>query len=98
MVNLGIIAQVNEPTESVSNFVAAEKTDKTICIYLDSRDLNKAIKSLHYKLPTTEEILAKLSKGKYFTKLDASSAYWQIPLGEESSKLLTFNTPFGRFR
>ena len=66
MVNLGIIAQVDEPTEWVSNVVAVEKTDKTLCICLDPRDLNKAIKSLHYKLPTTEEILAKLSKGKYY--------------------------------
>ncbi len=60
--------------------------------------MNKAIKRPHRKLPTTEEILAKLSQGKYFSKLDASSAYWQIPLDEESSKLLTFNTPFGRYR
>ena len=26
-----------------------------------------------------------------------SNAYWQIPLDEESSKLLTFNTPMGRY-
>ena len=35
---------------------------------------------------------------KVFTKLDASSGYWQIKVDEESSKLLTFNTPFGRHR
>ena len=32
------------------------------------------------------------------TKLDASAAYWQIKLDYESSKLLTFNSPFGRYR
>ena len=27
-----------------------------------------------------------------------SNAYWQIQIDEESSKLLTFNTPFGRYK
>ena len=35
---------------------------------------------------------------RYFSTLDARSGYWQIPLDEDSSKLTTFNTPFGRFR
>ena len=35
---------------------------------------------------------------KYFTKLDASSGYWQIKLDEPSSELLTFQTPFGRYK
>ena len=35
---------------------------------------------------------------KFLTKLDASSGYWQIKVDEESSKLLTFSTPFGRLR
>ena len=39
-----------------------------------------------------------MSGAKYFTKLDASNAYWQIELDEESSKLLTFNSPFGRYQ
>ena len=39
-----------------------------------------------------------MSKAKHFTKLDASCAYWQIQLDYESSKLLTFNSPYGRFR
>ena len=39
-----------------------------------------------------------MSTGKIFTKLGASCAYWQIPIDYQSSKLLTFSTPFGRYR
>ena len=39
-----------------------------------------------------------MSDTQYFTKLDASNGYWQIKVDEQSSKLLTFNTPFGRYR
>ena len=35
---------------------------------------------------------------KIFSVLDASSGFWQIKLDQESSKLCTFNTPFGRYR
>ena len=38
-----------------------------------------------------------MSNAKFFTKLDASNANWQIEVDEESSRLLTFNTPFCRF-
>ena len=65
---------------------------------MDPRELNKAIKRPTFELPTTDEILAKLSTGKRFSKIDASSAYWQIPVDYESSLLLTFSTPFGRYR
>ena len=49
-------------------------------------------------MPTAEEILAQITDAKFFTKLDASNAFWQVKLDEESSKLLTFNTPFGRYK
>ena len=32
-----------------------------------------------------------------FTKLDANSGFWQIPLSNNSALLTTFITPFGRF-
>jgi len=32
-----------------------------------------------------------------YTKLDANSGFWQIPLSPESALLTTFMTPFGRF-
>ena len=38
-----------------------------------------------------------MSGAKYFSKLDASSGYWQIKVDRESSNLLTFGTTIGRF-
>ena len=39
-------------------------------------------KQPHYAIPTTEEILLKMGGAKRLTKLDASNAYWQIPIDE----------------
>ena len=39
-----------------------------------------------------------MSRAKFFSKLDASSGYWQICVDKESSKLLTFNSLFGRYK
>ena len=78
--------------------MVVEKRNGSLRICLDQGDLNKAIKRQHYKLPTTEDILLQMAEANFFTKLDASNAYWQIPLDEESSKLLTFNTLIGRYR
>ena len=38
-----------------------------------------------------------MPNAKYLSVLDASSGFWQIKLDHESSKLCTFNTPFGRY-
>ena len=37
-----------------------------------------------------------MSGTSYFSKLNASSGYWQIKVDEQSSNLLTFGTPSGR--
>ena len=65
---------------------------------LDPRDLNKAIKREHYPMRTIEEIATRMPKAKVFSVLDANSGYWQVQLDQESAKLCTFNTPFGRYR
>ena len=48
-------------------------------------------------MPSVDESLAKLGKSRFFTKLDANSGFWQLPLDEESKLLTTFVTPFGRY-
>ena len=44
-----------------------------------------------------QEITSRLAGTKYFSKLDATSGFWQMPLDEDSSYLTTFNMPFGRY-
>ena len=45
-----------------------------------------------------EEVVAGMPQAKVFSVLDATSGYWQVKLDEASSKLWTFNTPYGRYR
>jgi len=66
-------------------------------IRIDPRDLNKALKRPLYPMVTVEEVANRLSGAQTFTSLDACSGYWQLQVDDESSKLLTFNTPWGRY-
>ncbi|CAB4006996.1 Hypothetical predicted protein, partial [Paramuricea clavata] len=93
----GIIKKVDGPTAWVNSMVVNEKRSGKLRICIDPRDLNKAIRREHYQLPTQQEITSRLTGAKYFSKLDATSGFWQMPLDKESS-FLTFNTPFGRYR
>ena len=92
-----VIVRQTEPTDWVSSMVTVIKPNK-VRICLDPRDLNLAIKREHYPMKTIEEIVAKIPGAKVFLTLDAKSGFWQIKQSEESSKLCTFNSPFGRYR
>ena len=94
----GIITSVTEPTDWVSSLVIVEKKNGDLRICLDPKDLNRAIKREHFKIPTYDDVIGKLGGKKVFTVLDLKDAYWQVPLTEKSSLLTTFNTPFGRKR
>ena len=93
---LDIIETVEEPTGWVHSLVIVEKQDKLrLCI--DPKELNRYVKREHFQLPTRGEIFGDLAGAKYFSKLDASSGFWQVCLDKESSRICTFNTPFGRY-
>ena len=92
-----IIAPVREPTEWVSSLLLVSKPDE-LRICMDPRDLNRAIKREHYQMPTIEEIATRLSGARVLTVVDAKNGFRQVELDEESSRLTTFNTPFGRYR
>ena len=45
----------------VNSMVVVEKPNGNLCILLDPKHLNKAIKRPHYAMPTTEETLTKIN-------------------------------------
>ena len=63
-----------------------------------STGLNAALKDYHYPLPSPEEVFNKLNGAKNFSKIDISEAYLQIPIEENSSKLLCINTHRGLYK
>ena len=97
LVSLNVIEKVDHPTDWVNSIVLVEKSDGSIRICLDPKDLNKAIKHGFTQLPTPEEIMSMMAGATRFSKIDALG-YWQIALNKESSNLLAFNTPFGRYK
>lgn len=93
-----VIEKVTEPTQWVNSLVLVEKPDGSLRVCLDPKKLNLEIVRPRYQLPTLEDIRSNLTGATYFTKLDASSAFWSMCLDKESSDLCTFNTPFGRYK
>lgn len=94
----GVISAVDYPTDWVNSLLIVEKSTGNLRICLDPRVLNLAIKREHHMIPTADALIAKLGGKAVFTVLDLKDGFWHIQLDEESSKLCTFNTPFGRFK
>ena len=89
----------SEDTEWCAPIVPVPKAGgKKVRICVDLPRLNRVLVREKYPLPTVDDVLHKLSKSQVFTRLDARSGYWQIPLDEESSLLTIFITPVGRFK
>ncbi|XP_063389640.1 uncharacterized protein K02A2.6-like [Cydia fagiglandana] len=98
MEKLNVIEKIEKPTDWVNSIVVVEKANGTLRVCLDPRSLNEAIKRPHYTFPTFNDLRSNIAGATVFSKLDASSGFWTIPLDEESSDLCTFNTPFGRYK
>lgn len=98
MVRLGVISQIKEPTEWCAGMVPVQKINGKVRICVDLTRLNQSVKRERHQLPAVEQVLAQLTGAKIFSKLDANSGFWQIPLAPESALLTTFLTPFGRYQ
>lgn len=97
MVDNGVIFEVQKPTEWVSPMVVVPKPNDRVRICVDYTQLNKVVRREVFPMSHVEGSLAKLGNGRVFSKLDANSGFYQIPLSEKSKLLTTFLTPFGRY-
>lgn len=96
MEKMGVISKVDEPTSWCAGMVVIPKKSGAVRICVDLKPLNKSVLRAVHPIPTVDETLAQLSGATVFSKLDANSGFWQIPLAKESRPLTTFITPMGK--
>ena len=84
MLKRGIIEPASGPW--ASNVVLVKKSDGTLRFCIDFRSLNAVTLKDAYPLPRIDVCLESLGGSKYFSTLDAGSAYWQVPIVDEESK------------
>ena len=96
MLEAGIIERSNSPYNSP--IVLVKKKDGSYRFCIDFRRLNMVTKFDSEPMPNPDDILAKLAKDKFFTKLDLSKGYWQIPVAPECRHMTAFTTPQGCFQ
>ena len=96
MIDMDII----EPSESpyASSVVVAKKSDGNNRICIDFRKLNKVTVFDAEPMPDPEEMMAKISQSRYFSKIDLCKGYWQIPMRPQDRDLTSFLSPDGLFR
>lgn len=73
----GIIEKVNQPSKWISPVIVVPKGDD-IRLCLDMRRANESIERENHPLPTIEDFLPHLGKGKVFSKLDIKNAFHQV--------------------
>ena len=97
MESLEVISHVDQPTPWCAGMVVVPKKNGSVRICVDLKPLNANVQREVHPLPTVDETLAQLSGARVFSKLDANSGFWQIPLTTSSKLLTTFLTHNGRY-
>ena len=96
MLALGVIEPSNSPF--ASPIVLVKKPDGSNRFCADFRKVNRVTIFDAEPIPDQEELFTKLSHAKYFSKIDLSKGYWQVPMSEASKELTAFLTPDGLFQ
>ena len=93
MLQMGEIRELKSPYASL--VIVVRKKDGTNRVCVNYRKLNRLTVFDPTPANTTEEIFSKMAKKKYFTRIDLTNGYWQIPIADKDIPKTVFVTPDG---
>lgn len=80
-----------------SSVLFQKKKDGSLRMCVDYRALNKVTIKNKYHIPNALDLFDKLSKARYFTKIDLRSGYWQVRVAEGDEAKTTCVTRYGSY-
>ena len=92
--------KIEECTDSgwASPLRLVKKSDGGVRITVDYKLLNNVTEKIAYPLPLIDEIFQRLANAKYFTVLDLTAGYYQVPLDVKSKQYTAFICNRGLFQ
>lgn len=96
MINTGIVEASTSPW--AAPLVIVPKKDNSLRLCVDYRGLNEHTIFDPQPMPKIDEILNKLGRANFMSKIDLTKGYWQIPLTMEAKEKSAFVCPFGHYQ
>ncbi len=93
MLEMGVIEESR--SDWASPIVLVPKTDGSVRFCVDYHKVNAVSKFDAYPMPRVDELLDRLGTACFYSTLDLTKGYWQIPLSPLSKEKSAFTTPFG---
>ena len=93
MMDTGIMRESSSPY--ASPLVIVKKKDGSNRMCVDYQKLNLVSVADPAPMTTAEDLFGKLGKCQYYSTIDLSKGYWQIPVAEEDIHKTAFVTPDG---
>ncbi|BFZ17096.1 hypothetical protein BsWGS_20136 [Bradybaena similaris] len=95
MLKMDIIEESD--SEYCSPLIVVRKKDESLRLCIDFRRLNSITRVDPVPMPNTEDLLSRVADAKFFTKLDLTKGYYQVPMSKESRKYTAFATSDGLY-
>ncbi|PHJ20548.1 retrotransposon ty3-gypsy subclass [Cystoisospora suis] len=79
-------------------FFVEKKGTEDLFLVMDYRELNKITIKNDYPMPRLQDLIDRLGKAQWFSKLDSTSGYYQVQVAEPDQWKTTFRTRYGTFQ
>ena len=95
MLKLGVIERLE--SKYASPIVLVRKKDGSNRFCVDFRKLNRVTVFDPEPIPIADNLMAQVAKAKFFTKMDLTKGYWQIPIAHSDRDKTAFITSEGLY-
>ena len=96
MLELGVIEESHSAWSSP--IVLVGKPDESFRFCVDYKKVNDVSWFDAYPMPRVDKLLDRLGTARFFSRLDLTKGYWQIPLSPESKEKTAFSAPDGLYQ